>query len=307
MSGLHVVFGAGQIGAGLAARLQAAGHSVRLVRRSTKPGPAGIEVRSGDLQDRAFAIAAAEGAAVIYHCTNPSAYTGAAWAKEGPALGEAAIAAASASGARLVVLDNLYPYGPSDSARTPSTPHQATGPKGRQRIAWFDRLRRAQREEGLRFVVGRAGDFFGPGTGEHSLLSMNALRGQAEGRTLWLIGDADAPHAFSYAPDVVEGLARLGEAEADVEGQAWHLPVVVASPRAVVGAVAAALGVPARARALPAWLVRAVSPVVPLFGELRETLYQWEGPFLVDDSGFRARFPGVGRELTACAAEIAAA
>lgn len=302
---LHVVFGAGQVGTGLARSLRARGHAVRVVRRSAAPVE-GVEVVAGDARDRAFAARAAEGAAALYHCMNPRSYTGDAWEAELPALGDALIGAAIEARARLVVLDNLYGYGVVDGRRTEDTPLRATGRKGRVRVALTARLQAAARDEGLRYTAARAGDFFGPGTGEHSLLSPGSLRKLAAGGSPWLVGDGAATHAFSYVPDVVEGLAALGAAGPDVEGRAWHLPVIEVAPTTLVARIAEALGSSARARVLPAWAVRTLGPVVPLFGELRETLYQWDRPFLVDDARFRARFPGIGTALDAAAEGTAA-
>ena len=45
---------------------------------------------------------------------------------------------------------------------------------------------------------------------------------------------------------------------------------------------------------------------VPILRSLRDTLYQWDRPFLVDDSAFRARFPGVGVTTERAVAEIVA-
>jgi nucleoside-diphosphate-sugar epimerase len=299
----HVVFGAGQVGSQLARLLASQGHRVRVVRRSAAPVGEGIEVVAGDAMDPAFAIKATEGAGVVYHCMNPSQYTGAAWADEFPKQGEALIGAAVANRARLVCLDNLYAYGVVGGRRTEETPLGATGTKGRVRIAWDARLRAAARDEGLRFVVGRAGDFFGPGAGDHSLMGSNTIATLAKGSSAWLIGDAKAPHAFSYVPDVVRGLAALGVAEADVEGRIFHLPVHEVAPADLIERFALALGSSARHHTLPAWAVRALGPFVGLFGELRETLYQWDRPFLVDDSRFRVRFPGVGATLDEAVAE----
>lgn len=290
---VQVVFGAGQVGTSLALRLQRAGHTVRVVRRSPRPVAPGIEVVAADARDPAAVLAATAGADVIHHCMNPSAYTSAAWETEFPAMGEALIAAAIAHRARLVVLDNLYAYGEVDGPRTPSTPRSATGPKGRVRAAWDARLRAAT-ADGLRWTSGRAGDFFGPGTAEQSLVSMPAVAGLARGFPALLLGDADAPHAFSYVPDVVEGLAALGEAADDVEGRVFHLPVHTVPPRRLIQDLGRALGRRAWAIVLPAWAIRALAPLVPLFANLRETLYQWDRPFLVDDGDFRTRFPGVG-------------
>lgn len=299
---LHVVFGAGQIGANLARTLAARGHTVRVVRRSARPieGAPSIEVVSGDAMHPAFAVRATEGASVIYHCMNPSAYTAAAWTSEFPRQGAALVAAALAHDALLVCLDNLYCYGEVDR-RTEGSPMAATGPKGRSRIAWDTTLRSTA---GLRYAVGRAGDFFGPGAADNSLFSPKLIEGLRRGDTAWIVGDATAPHAFSFVPDVVDGLAALGEG--DARG-VFHLPMIEVPPGELVSVLAAAVGSSARARALPAWSVNVLGVAVPLFRELRETLYQWDRPFHADDRKFRARFPEVGHTLESAVAATMAA
>ena len=294
---LHVVFGAGQVGSELARALAARGHTVRVVRRSQVAVGEGIEVVAGDAMDPAFAARAAAGAAVVYHCMNPSAYTSEAWSSEFPKFGEAVIRAAVANGARLVVLDNLYSYGITDGPRTEETPRAATGPKGQVRIAWEQRLRAAATNEGLRFVVGRGGDFFGPGTSEQSLFSPAMVDGLRKGKSAWLVGASDQPHSFSFVPDVVEALVAFGAAESDVEGQIFHFPMITVAPAELVERLAKAVGSNARSHALPGWALTALAPIVPLFKNLQETLYQWDRPFLASDAKFRARFPELGSTL----------
>jgi nucleoside-diphosphate-sugar epimerase len=306
-SKLHVVFGAGQVGSGLARRLTAAGHRVRVARRSAAAVGDGIEVVAGDAKDPAFAVRAAEGAAVVYHCMNPSKYDDRTWEAEFPAMGEALIAAAVASGARLVVLDNLYGFGPVDGPRTEATPLAASGAKGRVRTAWDERLRQAAREQGLRFAVGRAGDFFGPGADANSLMSAKSLSGWGGP---WLPGDPEAPHAFGFVPDVVAGLMALGTAEDDVEGRFFQFPAHTVASAELVRRIAAARGTTARWHVLTPFKREVLGYAIPVLHELRETWYQWDRPFLVDDAPFRARFPGVGATLDeavrACAAELGA-
>ncbi len=305
-SPLHVVFGAGQIGASLARHLQAQGLRVRVVRRGDTPVGPGIEVVSGDAMDPAFTRRAAEGAAVLYHCMNPSTYSGDVWEREFPAQGEALIAAAMATGARLVCLDNLYGYGVTPDTRTEATALAAEGRKGRVRVAWARRLE-AARAQGLRYALGRAGDFFGPGSGQQALMGTTMAATVAQGGRAWLIGATSAPHAFSYVPDVVAALAALGQAGDDVDGQVFHLPIVEVSPRELVRRFGVVAGRPGRSTALPAWMVRVLGLVVPLFRELGETLYQWDRPFLADDRRFRARFPGLGTDLDVAVAGSVAA
>ena len=305
MSQLHVVFGAGQVGTLLAQLLQGRGHRVRGVRRSARPVAPGIEVVSADAMQPAEVLAASAGAAVLYHCMNPSAYTHTAWEAEFPRMGEALIAAAQHHGARLVCLDNLYGYGETDAPRSEVTPMRAAGRKGQVRVAWDARLRAAG-AAGLRWTAGRAGDFFGPGAGDQSLMSVAAVQKLGQGWPALLIGDVDAPHAFSYVPDVVAGLAALGAAPDEVEGRAWHLPVLTVSPRALARHMAQAQGRRGWVFPLSAGLIRTLRGVVPLFGMLHETLYQWDRPFLVEDGAFRARFPGIGATLEQAVAETVA-
>ena len=171
MSQLHVIFGAGQIGSALARHLLARDHRVRVVRRSNKPVGHGIEVIAADAMEPGAAIAAAEGADVVYHCMNASAYTGAVWQDELPRMAEALIAAARAADARLVCLDNLYGYGPVDGPRTESTPLRADDPKGRIRAQLAARYQQAGEREGLRWTAGRGGDFFSSASFWRSLTS----------------------------------------------------------------------------------------------------------------------------------------
>jgi nucleoside-diphosphate-sugar epimerase len=108
---LHVVFGAGQVGPPLARVLAAAGHRVRLVRRSDAPAAMpGVEAVRADARDATAATEATRGATTVYHCMNV-AYFADQWAAELPRILDGLTVAAGRAGARLVVLDNLYAYG----------------------------------------------------------------------------------------------------------------------------------------------------------------------------------------------------
>ncbi len=293
---LHVVFGAGQIGAGLARSLRDLGMRVRVVRRSDRSVGEGIEVWAGDARDPEFATRAAARAAVIYQCTNPSKYSGRTWARELPELGEAILAATRSAGARLVVLDNLYAYGPHDGSLTDDTSMEPAGRKGAARMAWHERLMRAAEQESTRIVIGRAGDYFGPGA-DGAIVSEASVRGLVAGKRPALFGDPDQPHAFSYIPDVIASLIELGTAAPDVEGQVFHLPVVEIASAELYQRLADALGVSVRPRRIGRTLLRVLSPVMPAAREMLETFYQWDRPFLVADRRFRIRFPNVGATL----------
>ncbi len=103
---LHVVFGAGQVGRVLAARLAGLGLAVRVVSRSRPPElDEGVDWRAADASDPTAAADAANGASVVYQCLN-APYTD--WPKRFPPLQRGVLSAAQRNGALLVSLENLY-------------------------------------------------------------------------------------------------------------------------------------------------------------------------------------------------------
>jgi nucleoside-diphosphate-sugar epimerase len=205
---VHVVFGAGQVGRALAGCLSGLGVSVRVLSRSRPEELAdGVEWRAVDAADPGAATEAAKGAAVVYQCLN-APY--AKWPEMFPPLQRGVLAAAEGNGALLVALENMYGYGPiGGEPMTEDLPLAATTVKGRTRAAMSEELLAAAEAGRVRMAIGRASDFFGPGTTETTLgerVFGNALTGKRAD----LLGDPDLPHTYSYVPDVAAGLATLG-------------------------------------------------------------------------------------------------
>jgi uncharacterized protein YbjT (DUF2867 family) len=112
---LHVVFGTGQVGSALAAHLAGLGMAVRAVSRHRPATMAGgIDWRAADVTDPEAAADAAKGASAVYQCVN-APYT--QWPERFPPLQRGLLAAAERTGALLVVLENLYGYGPTGAGR----------------------------------------------------------------------------------------------------------------------------------------------------------------------------------------------
>jgi nucleoside-diphosphate-sugar epimerase len=287
---LHVVFGAGQVGPHLARRLLATGRRVRIARRRRAEAPSGAELVTGDAADAGFCMEAAKGATAVYHCMNPP-YFAKVWAETLPRLMENLIAAAGRAGARLVVLDNLYMLGrPADGRLDEDTPVAPRSRKGEVRARVAERLLEAHRRAEVRAVTGRASDFYGPG-GTQSHLGDEFWPRVVAGKAGRVVVDPDAVHTYHYIPDVAAGLAALGTGPDDACGRPWMLPCAPAlTLRQLVARLSGALGRDISMSVLPRWLLKAGGVAVPILRELDEMAYQWEGPFVVDDSRFRARF-----------------
>jgi len=294
-SPLHVVFGTGQVGLALAARLAERGLAVRAVsRRQPAALPSGVEWRAADATGLEATADAAKGASVVYQCLN-APYT--KWPELFPPLQRGVLAAAERTGALLVTLENIYAYGPTGGKpMSEDLPLAATTSKGRTRAAMTAELLAAAGAGRARIAIGRASDFFGAGATE-STLGERVFGNAVAGKRADFIGDPDLPHTYSYVPDIAAGLATLGTDKRAVGG-VWHLPgPETVTTRALLDLVAIEVGHPVGIRNVPALVVRALGLVSPMMRELAEMAYEFEEPFVLDTSKYLSTFGTAGTPL----------
>ncbi len=285
----HVVLGTGPVGLAVADVLVAAGKRVRLVNRSGKAAgvPAGVEVRAADVTDLAVARTLGEGAEVVFHCMN-APYD--RWPLVFPALHAGAMEAAAGSGARLVVMENVYMYGPTGGKQlTEDLPSAATSRKGKLRGELAARVLQAHREGRVRATIGRASDFFGPRVVD-SAMGERVFPALLAGKAAQVLGNPDLPHTYSYIPDVARALVVLSERD-EALGQVWHLPSPeTVTTRRFVALIAAELGVQPKLQAVPKPLLWMLGLFNPIIRELQEMAYEFDEPFLLNDAKFRQAF-----------------
>jgi nucleoside-diphosphate-sugar epimerase len=279
VSGGHVIFGTGAIGLATMRALLRRGEHVTMVNRSGSARvPDGVEVIGGDAADPGFTTHVARDAGVIYQTLNPPYDR---WAELFPALQAGVLAAAEASGARLVSMENVYMYGRADGRPlTEDRDYAAHTKKGRVRGEMARRLLAAHQAGRAEVAIGRAADYFGPGGGAQSNLGDRMIPAALAGRTATVLGDPDQPHSYTFIPDIGEGLAVLGE-HPDAAGHVWHLPndPRTRTTRQLAEIVFRLAGRDAcRLRQVPTLLVRVAMP------ELAEMRYLFEEPFVVDSS-----------------------
>ncbi|MFN2318400.1 MAG: NAD-dependent epimerase/dehydratase family protein [Dermatophilaceae bacterium] len=289
--GSYVVIGAGGVGRHAAQALSEWGHEVRVVsRQGTDPQIRGVSPHAADAADPAALARVARGASAIINAANPRSYH--TWQRDWPPLAASLLATAEATGAGLVTVSNLYAYGRVSAPMTEETPIAPAGTKGEVRARmWADAL--AAHEAGrIRATELRASDYFGPGVGARvSLLNEAVIARAATGRAVrFPLGDLDAPHSWSFVPDVGRFAALLATDERSW-GRPWHVPT--ARPRSirhVAADVADLVGRPAPAvSTYPRWLM-SLARVAPMVRELDETRHQFERPFVLDSSAATAGF-----------------
>ncbi|KUH38288.1 MULTISPECIES: NAD-dependent epimerase/dehydratase family protein [Streptomyces] len=285
---LHVVVGFGPAGAATARLLAARGHAVRVVTRSGRAPEPGIEHVALDAAGGARLVEAVRGATALYGCAAPPYHR---WATGWPPLAASLRTTAEATGAVLVMLGNLYGYGPVDGPLTEDLPLAATGPKGRVRAESWQRARDLHERGRIRAVEVRASDFFGPGVTDGGHLASRVMPRLLCGKPVSALGDPAAPHSWTYLPDVAAALVEVASDER-AWGRAWHVPTLPPlSVRAMVDRLAGEAGTaPVPVRGLPPTALALASLFFPQLRELKEIRHQFDGPFTVDSTAYEATF-----------------
>lgn len=295
----HLVLGAGGVGRATTTQLVEAGHTVTLASRSGRvthrpwdaTHPGSVEVVAADARDSARLTALAQGARSIVNALNPPSYT--TWDTDWPPVAAAVLAAAEATGAGLVIIGNLYGYGRVDGPMREDQPLHPAGHKGRLRAQmWADAL--AAHEAGrIRATEVRSSDYFGPDlTPRTSYVNDAIITPLLAGRPLVVpMGRPDAPHSWTYVPDVGALVARIVDGD-EGWGRPWHVPTNPPRTFTEVAADAARIaGVrPRRVWTLPAPLVTAAGYLVPFMREVQETRHQFERPFVLESTSTQQTF-----------------
>lgn len=184
----------GGIGGESAVALARHGWKIRALSRSGQPAgdTSGWEWVQGDALDEASVLRAAEGTGAIVHAVNPPGYKN--WDKLVLPMIDNTIQAARKSGARVMLPGTIYNYG-SDAfpVLREDSPQRATTHKGKIRIALEKRLEDAARE-GVRSLIVRFGDFFGPKPG-NSWFSQGMIKSGKPAKSITYPGVRGVGHA----------------------------------------------------------------------------------------------------------------
>ena len=292
--GIALIIGAdGGIGGEVAKALNAHGWGVRALTRRPQTGASTSDWRGpiawikGDAMQSADVIAAAKGTRIIVNAANPPGYRN--WRGLALPMLANAIAAAKASGARLMLPGNVYNYGPDafPLLRETSPQHPRTR-KGAVRVEMEQMLATAA-GEGLRSVVIRAGDFFGPHVASSWFNGFMVVPGKPVSLIRYP-GRPQAGHAWAYLPDLAETFAQVATREQELPafdtfhfGGTWceqGVEFAEAARRAAGNRRAPIKG-------LPIWFGLA-TPFVGFLREAREMRYLWEVPVRLDNAKLTA-------------------
>src|SRR6266498_3713154 len=270
---VHVVYGSGPVGTAVVEMLLERGQRVRVVTHSGKRRhlPPQVEVVAGDATDGADAQRVCADATHVYNCTNPPDYH--RWPTQFPPLQRGVLEGAAASSAKLIVMENLYLYGPHGGVpMTEAMPQRGQGSRSTTRIAMAQELMEAHRSGKVRAVSARAADLFGPHVAE-SLVGARLFGPALAGTKVPLLANPDLPHSLTYIRDVGRAMVTLGEDDRAL-GQAWHVPnAPVVTLRQFVRLMLPLMGL-----------------FVPSLRGLEENIYIAYEPYIVDHNKYAQMF-----------------
>lgn len=291
----NIIFGTGPLGLSVMDELVARGRRVILVSRSGRVDeilPAGVTVRQVDATDPEQVAAACAATDVVFHCAQPEYHE---WPEKFPPITRGIVDGLArlnedGAGPRLVMGDNLYMYGPTGGQPIrEDLPYAAAGPKGLCRAEMARYVLDAHRDGRVKATIGRGSDFFGPRVLDSAAGEM--LFGAAlSGKPVNALGNPDLPHTLTYIRDFGRALVILSEHDAAF-GRAWHVPNdTTITIREFTVKVAGEIGQPVRLRPVNRLMVSALGLFVPAIREVKEMMYGFEQPYIVDDGEFRAAF-----------------
>jgi nucleoside-diphosphate-sugar epimerase len=294
MNELHVVYGSGPVGTAVVETLLEQGKQVQVVTRSgaRKHLPAQAEVVCGNATDPADARRVCKGATHVYNCTNPVDYH--RWPEQFPPLQRGVLEGAAAHGAKLIVMENLYMYGPHGGApMTEDMPLNGRGSRSTTRVRMTEELFAAHRSGKVRVASVRASDLFGPHVTE-SLVGERLFAPLLAGKSAQLFANPDLPHSVSYIRDVGQALVTAGAHDAAL-GRAWHAPnAPTVTLREFVRILGEEASLMPKVSALPRPVMRALLPLlglaIPALRGLTENLYIGYEPYIVDHSSYTQAF-----------------
>ncbi len=289
---MQTILGAnGTIGKILAKELPVYTDRIRLVSRNPIRVNETDELMPLDLTQPGAVDKAVQGSEIVYLVVGLE-YKLKVWEKYWPALMRDTINACLKYGAKLVFFDNVYMYDKNHlSQLTENAPVNPPSRKGAVRKWISDMVLESVKSMGLKGLIARSADFYGPGN-ESNFITQMVLKNLSAGKNpMWFMGSG-IKHSFTYTPDAGKATALLGNTP-DAYGQVWHLPT---DSRPVTGKefismIAAESGMAdPKINIIPKWMLRLLGIFIPVMKEMPEMMYQYDRDYCFDSSKFTGRF-----------------
>jgi nucleoside-diphosphate-sugar epimerase len=271
-------------------------NAVVAISRNQKDTASGssVEYRTADAMDEQQLREAIAGCPTVYSVLG-LLYVTSVWEQLWVPMTEHVLGAVRSTGARLVFLDNVYPYGVVDGTMTEEAHYRPVSRKGRVRANAARMLLQSMARGDVPVLIARSADFIGPGA-VASVVGTRFFKGvvgasSPKRRVEWL-GDPRTRHCYGFTLSLARALALLGYADDTAYGQTWHLP---ACGPLTGYELCKTLGEVCNCTVTPRTLGGPMLRLAGLFNadarEQVEMQYQVTHDYLFSDDKFRSRYP----------------
>jgi nucleoside-diphosphate-sugar epimerase len=207
------------------------------------------------------------------------------WSERLIPLTQSVLEGASRVQARVVQIDNVYPYGHSRTEKVtedhPKEPHTR---KGKLRLQMEQLLLEAHKRR-TPVLIARFPDFYGPDV-SNSILNYT-LQSIAFGKTAGFVGKQDIPREFIYVPDGAKAAVELA-LRSEAYGQNWNVPGAgLITGKEIIRLASEAAG-PSKPRSFTVGrgMLALMGVFSPAMREVLEMLYLTEKPVVLSGAKF---------------------
>ena len=213
---------AGDVARLLATELKQYTAQIRLVSRHPEKVNEDDELLALDLLKKEDVFNAIKGSEVVY-LTVGLKYDHTIWQAQWPVIIQHVIAGCLEHNCKLVFFDNVYMYDKNAIPNmTEDSPINPPSKKGKVRAQNVTLINEAIHDHGLKAVIVRSADFYGP-LSKNGILNTLVLDNVIKDKKANWQADVDRIHSFTYLPDAAKATALLGNTDS-AYGQVWHSP-----------------------------------------------------------------------------------
>ncbi|HQZ12664.1 MAG TPA: NAD-dependent epimerase/dehydratase family protein [Devosia sp.] len=271
----------GHLGNAAAAAFAAAGWEVTGFGRANRRPIPGVRFVAGDARNVEEMRAAIGDSDVVVNALNLP-YD--AWTEGRSEAQLAAVIEAVGGNRTLMFPGNIYNYSATDRVITPDLKQVPQTPRGAIRVRLEKMLEAASRQhQGLKVVIVRAGDFFGPhnaGDWFDQVILREAGKGKAA-----LTGTPGIGHAWAYLPDLGRAFEVLAFQRAGFAAfETFHFAGYFATQEELGAALQAGSPVPLKLSRFPHFMLTLVGLTNPIMRDIAKMVYLWRNPMELRDA-----------------------
>lgn len=279
--GKVVVLGVnGHIGRAVAEAFVAEGWEVAGMARTDKYRIKGVRFVRGDAESVADMRAAIGDTDLVVNALN---LPYASWDKgRKEAQINRVLEAMGTTGKTMLFPGNIYNYSATDRVITPDLPQRPQTPRGAIRVRVEERFAAAAARGDVQVLIIRAGDFYGPGSG-NDWYDLAMMTGAAKGR-VQVAGRPDVGHAWAYLPDLARAFEAVGSLRSSLGAfETFHFAGHFVTGAQLAGAIAKAAPEGVRIGRFPHIMVRLMGLVSPVMREMGKMDYLWRNSMELRD------------------------